>query len=198
MFNFFSSKGFKVVVSFAILLSFSLANPITSNANENASYSFKQKEGQTLTASNYIAPPRERGFFVPKFMWPVPKDHYNEGFGVWRKDTNSRHNGLDLMPGYGTTIVSATDGVVLKAESSGSYGVHVIIFDGGYYTMVYAHMIEGSIPANIAPGTTVRMGDPIGQVGNTGLSTGPHLHFEIRDGDTPIDPWPVMNKYSIN
>jgi len=196
MLKFFSFKGFAVVASFAIFLSFSLANPAISNADENASYSFEEKGTQTLKASDYTASKRSLDIYVPKFMWPVSPEHYNEGFGVWRANTKSYHNGLDLMPGYGTTIVSATDGVVIKAESSGSYGVHVIIFDGGYYTMVYAHMIEGSIPPHIAPGTTVRMGDPIGQVGNTGLSTGPHLHYEIRDGNTPVDPWPVMNKYA--
>jgi murein DD-endopeptidase MepM/ murein hydrolase activator NlpD len=59
-------------------------------------------------------------------------------------------------------------------------------------------MIEGSIPPNIVPGAVVKMGEPIGQVGNTGLSTAPHLHFEIWDGTTKVDPWPVMNRYSIN
>jgi murein DD-endopeptidase MepM/ murein hydrolase activator NlpD len=198
MLRFFSSKSFKVIVSFAIFLSFSLANPVVSNASENASYSFVEEKNQTLKASNYTQPLRDRGFYVPKFMWPVPYDNYNEGFGVWRADTKSYHNGLDIMPGYGTTVVSATDGVVITAEYSGSFGNHVVIYDGGYYTIFYAHMIEGSIPSNIVPGAIVKMGDPIGQVGNTGHSFGPHLHYEIHDGNTPVDPWTVMNKYSIN
>jgi hypothetical protein len=57
-------------------------------------------------------------------------------------------------------------------------------------------MIEGSIPPNIVPGAVVKMGDPIGQVGNTGLSTAPHLHYQIHDGNTPVDPWTVMGKYA--
>jgi murein DD-endopeptidase MepM/ murein hydrolase activator NlpD len=196
MLSIFSFKNFIIIVICAIFLSFCLANPAISNADENASYSFEEKGTQTLKASGYTAPKRSFDIYVPKFMWPVSPEHYNEGFGVWRENTKSYHGGLDLMPGYGTTIVSATDGVVIKAEHSGSFGVHVIIFDGGYYTMVYAHMIEGSIPPHIAPGTTVKMGEPIGQVGNTGLSTAPHLHFEIHDGTTKVDPWPVMNKYA--
>jgi murein DD-endopeptidase MepM/ murein hydrolase activator NlpD len=196
MLKFFSSKNFAIVATFAIFLSLCLANPAISNADESASYSFKQKETQTLTASDYTPSKRSFDIYVPKFMWPVSPENYNEGFGVWRPDTNSRHGGLDLMPGYGTTIVSATDGIVVEAEYSGSLGVHVIIYDNGYYTTVYAHMIEGSIPSNIVPGAVVKMGEPIGQVGNTGLSTAPHLHFEIWDGSTKVDPWPVMNKYA--
>jgi len=196
MLSIFSSKGFKFFISFAIFLSFCLANPITSDPTQGSGYKAFEETAQTVTASAYTVPVRERGFYVPKFMWPVPNDRYNEGFGVWRPDTNSYHDGLDLMPGYGTTIVSATDGVVVKAEHSGSLGVHVIIYDGGYYTMVYGHMIEGSIPSNIVPGAAVKMGDPIGQVGNTGHSTAPHLHYEIHDEGTPVDPWTVMNKYA--
>jgi murein DD-endopeptidase MepM/ murein hydrolase activator NlpD len=198
MLNFLSSKGFKFFISCGIFLSFCLTNPIISNASEHTSYSFVEQKTQTLIATDYVAPLRERGFYVPKFMWPVNHDHYNEGFGVWREDTHSYHNGLDIMPGYGTTIVSATDGVVVEAEYSGSFGNHVIIYDGGYYTVIYGHMIEGSIPSNIVPGAIVKMGDPIGQVGSTGHSNGPHLHYEIHDGDTPVDPWSVMNQYSIN
>jgi len=198
MLSIFSFKNFIIIIICGIFLSLCLANPAFSNADKTASYSFKEKETQTLKASGYVAPLRERGFYVPKFMWPVSPEHYNEGFGVWRADTNSYHTGLDIMPGYGTTIVSATDGVVVKAESSGSFGNHVIIYDNGYYTTVYAHMIEGSIPSNIVPGAIVKMGDPIGQVGSTGHSTGPHLHFEIWDESTPVDPWSVMDKYSIN
>jgi murein DD-endopeptidase MepM/ murein hydrolase activator NlpD len=196
MLKFFSFKNLAVVASFAIFLSFSLANPAISNADENASYSFEEKGTQTLKASDYTAPKRSFDIYVPKFIWPVSPENYNEGFGVWRPATKSYHGGLDLMPGYGTTIVSATDGIVTKAEYSGSLGVHVIIYDTGYYTTVYAHMIEGSIPPNIVPGAVVKMGEPIGQVGNTGLSTAPHLHFEIWDGTTKVDPWPVMAKYA--
>jgi len=198
MLKFFSFKNFAVVASFAIFLSLCLTNPAFSNVDKSASYSFKEQKTQTLKASLYAAPKRSFDIYVPKFMWPVSPEHYNEGFGVWRPDTKSYHGGLDLMPGYGTIIVSATDGIVVEAEYSGSLGVHVIIYDNGYYTTVYAHMIEGSIPPNIVPGAAVKMGEPIGQVGSTGLSTAPHLHFEIHDGTTKVDPWPVMAKYATS
>ena len=198
MLSIFSFKNFIVLIISVISLSLCLTNPAFSNVDKSASYSFKEQKTQTLKASSYTAPLRERGFYVPKFMWPVNHDHYNEGFGVWRPETQSYHMGLDIMPGYGTTIVSATDGVVVTAEYSGSFGNHVVIYDGGYYTVIYGHMIEGSIPSNIFVGATVKMGDPIGQVGSTGRSTAPHLHYEIHDGTTPVDPWSVMDKYSIN
>lgn len=199
----FNLKIFRFIIGTVFVLPLFSAIPLASNASEYAGINQTHDgsyhpQTQTLTASNYQAPLRTFDIYVPRFTWPVSPEHYNEGFGVYRPETNSYHQGLDLMPGYGTDIVSATDGVVVEAEYSGSLGVHVTIYDNGYYTIFYGHMIDGSIPPNIVPGATVKMGQLIGKVGSTGRSNAPHLHYEIHDGNTAVDPWTVMAKYSIS
>ena len=139
------------------------------------------------------------GIFIPSFVWPVANDRMGEGFGIPRPETNSVHMGVDLFPGEGTPILAATDGVVVKVEEgTGSYGYMVEIYDGYEYSTLYAHMIAGSFADyGISVGTVVKQGQVIGLVGNTGRSTGAHLHFEIKDFDNKVDPIPVMQKYAI-
>ena len=104
---------------------------------------------------------------------------------------SSDHKGLDMNPGFGTPIQAMADGVVTEVGNpSGEYGVYAIIdhvIDGQRYRSVYAHMDYGSLA--VQPGDRVQVGDLVGQVGNSGLSTGPHLHFEVRQNDVPIDPY---------
>ncbi|MBS3180036.1 MULTISPECIES: M23 family metallopeptidase [unclassified Pseudoclavibacter] len=98
---------------------------------------------------------------------------------------SSNHMGIDLAPGEGTPIVSAADGVVsaVQASDNGGLGVHVIVEHPtlGIRT-VYGHALAGSISVNV--GDVVQAGQQIAAVGNTGTSTGPHLHFEVRDAAT--------------
>ena len=107
---------------------------------------------------------------------------------------SSEHQGVDWTPGAGTPIQSVTDGVVVEASSGGGFGVHAKIehnVDGVKYYSLYAHMQSGSLAVGV--GDTVSTGQHIGNVGNTGTSTGAHLHFEIHDAtDTPIDPAPWL------
>ena len=94
------------------------------------------------------------------------------------------HSGLDFGADSGTTIRSAAAGVVIFADWYGGYGNTVIVDHGGGITTLYGHT-EGFY---IASGQTVQKGQPIAAVGSTGLSTGPHLHFEVRKDGEPIDP----------
>lgn len=86
------------------------------------------------------------------------------------------HHGIDIAAPIGTPIFSTADGIVEEIKEDSGYGKHVIIksYDKRY---IYAHMSE----FNVVPGTIVKKGDMIGKVGNTGLSTGPHLHYQIND-----------------
>lgn len=159
------------------------------------------KHGQTLIATGGpVDATRGPAIYIPNFIWPVVHDRIGEGFGVWRPDTNSYHRGIDIFPGEGSIIVAAHDGVVTKVEEGGgSYGYMVEIYDNYQYTTVYAHMIAGSFAQyGISVGTQIKQGQPIGLVGNTGRSTGPHLHFEVRDEDSIIDPAPFMARYATN
>jgi murein DD-endopeptidase MepM/ murein hydrolase activator NlpD len=97
------------------------------------------------------------------------------------------HAGLDLAAAYGSPIVAAADGRVVAAGWSGGFGNLVrIAHTGGIQTM-YGHMSR--IVA--ASGTLVRQGQLIGYVGSTGLSTGPHLHYEVLKGGRPVNPLSV-------
>ncbi|MFF2273449.1 peptidoglycan DD-metalloendopeptidase family protein [Agromyces sp. NPDC058136] len=119
-------------------------------------------------------------------QWPFAVGvHIGDRFGY--RDCagcSSDHHGQDFNPGYGADIQSIADGVVVKStDSGGSLGVVMMIehqIDGQTVVSVYAHMISGS--RLFEEGDVVEVGDVIGETGNTGMSTGPHLHFEIRIG----------------
>jgi murein DD-endopeptidase MepM/ murein hydrolase activator NlpD len=94
------------------------------------------------------------------------------------------HKGMDFRAGYGTPILAATDGRVSAAGWAGGYGRQVRIHHAGGLMTSYSHMSR--IAAQ--PGTLVRQGQVIGYVGSTGLSTGPHLHYELYRNGAAINP----------
>jgi murein DD-endopeptidase MepM/ murein hydrolase activator NlpD len=94
------------------------------------------------------------------------------------------HAGLDIGAAWGSPIVAAGDGRVVAAGWAGGYGREVQIAHGAGITSLYGHMSQ--IVAQ--PGSFVRAGQVIGYVGSSGLSTGPHVHFEVRVGGTPVNP----------
>ncbi len=105
------------------------------------------------------------------------------------------HTGIDLAGPFGTPIVAAADGVVAVAESSTvGYGNHVIIAHSGGLLTLYGHL-EAML---VKPGDVVKAGQPIGLLGSTGNSTGPHCHFEVRVNGTPVDPRPFLPPLPIN
>ncbi|MCS5723822.1 M23 family metallopeptidase [Herbiconiux sp. CPCC 203407] len=103
------------------------------------------------------------------------------------------HKGVDFTPGEGTIIQSIADGVVREVvpNDNGGLGVHVIVdhvVNGQAVSSVYGHMLTGSI--EVEEGQVIKVTQALGRVGNTGTSTGAHLHLEIRlDGTTPVDPF---------
>lgn len=117
--------------------------------------------------------------------------------GVWNGKTNCNHLGIDFAYPTGTPILAIADGYVLEsAYNSGGYGLYVklghdIDGDGNYdYYSLYGHMSVISVASN----SMVGGGQQIGEVGSTGNSSGPHLHFEIMDKDGKrIDPTPILN-----
>lgn len=110
------------------------------------------------------------------------------GYG-WRIDPIYKvkrfHEGMDFSAPTGTEIYSTGDGVVKRAiRSHGGYGNHLEIDHGFGYSTVYAHMDD----FNVKIGQKVKRGDVIGMVGNTGKSTAPHLHYEVRVKGRPVNP----------
>ena len=112
---------------------------------------------------------------------------------------HSFHTGLDLGAADGTPILAAADGVVTVAEFSGGYGGLIVIehtIDGQTVATAYAHMWQSGIHVHV--GDRVQAGQHIGDVGSSGMSTGAHLHFEVRPGDTnaeAIDPASWLNAH---
>jgi murein DD-endopeptidase MepM/ murein hydrolase activator NlpD len=122
-----------------------------------------------------------------KFIWPVQARRISDLFG-WRVHpiykTRRFHSGMDLAASTGTPVKAAADGRVLLAGWVKGYGNTVIIDHGGGLSTLYGH--NSSITTKA--GKMVLQGDIIAKVGSTGVSTGPHLHFEVRQDGTPQDP----------
>ena len=96
------------------------------------------------------------------------------------------HTGVDWAARTGTPILAAGNGVIEKAGWAGGYGRQTIIRHANGYETSYNH--QSAIAKGIKPGVRVRQGQVIGFVGNTGLSTGPHLHYEVIVNNRKVDP----------
>ena len=130
----------------------------------------------------------ERSFFLEAgFRMPLQKGVMSSRFGMRTSpiDGHDRmHNGVDLAAPAGSDVLAARDGVVSASGTDPSLGKFVMIDHGGGLSTVYGHLSAIRVELN----RSVRSGTIIGAVGSTGLSTGPHLHFEIRLGGTARDP----------
>jgi murein DD-endopeptidase MepM/ murein hydrolase activator NlpD len=98
------------------------------------------------------------------------------------------HTGIDLLAGYGTSIVAAAGGKVTAAGNADYFGTRVEVTDSFGLVEVYAHMSQ----VNVAVGQEVQQGEKVGYVGSTGLSIGAHLHFQLEVGGTPTAPGPLI------
>jgi murein DD-endopeptidase MepM/ murein hydrolase activator NlpD len=132
-------------------------------------------------------------------QWPFAVGvHVGDQFGPRNcAGCSANHGGQDFNPGINAPIQAIADGVVSYTEDGeASLGVHMIIdhmIDGKLVSSVYAHMVHGSML--LETGDVVKVGQVIGKVGSTGMSTGPHLHFEIRIGGikgTKVAPLPWL------
>jgi len=124
------------------------------------------------------APDRAPG----RLQWPVRSGKLTSRFG---RRGGRPHEGIDIAAPAGTAILAAADGAVVYAGAGiQGYGNMVIIRHAGAVVTVYAHNRRNLVQR----GTTVRRGQVIAEVGNTGRTTGYHLHFEVRQGESPVDP----------
>jgi len=134
--------------------------------------------------------------------WPFPTAvPISSGFGdrvAPCRYCSSDHKGVDFTPGNGSPIYVIADGVVTASEFGGGYGQYAYIehqINGQTILTVYAHMQRGSSPLQV--GDRVSVGDFIGLVGNTGTSTGPHLHFEVRINGEYVDPFAWLKENAL-
>jgi murein DD-endopeptidase MepM/ murein hydrolase activator NlpD len=122
----------------------------------------------------------------PSLLWPLQ--------GTIARDFQSygrhRHDGIDIAAPQGTLIRAAADGKVLFSDwGPGGYGRIVILRHTADVVTVYAHNHENLVLA----GQSVRQGEPVATVGQSGRATGHHLHFEVRHKTVPVSPWPFLS-----
>ncbi len=114
------------------------------------------------------------------FVWPV-HGILTSGFG-WR--WGRMHEGIDLAVGNGTSVVASASGTVIVAGWMGGYGNLVVVDHGNGVATAYGH----NTSVTVGVGQSVAQGQLIAYSGNTGHSTGPHVHFEVRVNGSPVDP----------
>lgn len=118
-----------------------------------------------------------------------------DGFGG-RSDPFTRergqHNAIDISSASGQPVRSPADGIIVKAEWANGYGNVIYVSHGYGYSTRYGHLSA----FNARPGQRVKRGDILGYVGSTGRSTGPHLHYEVRVNNNPVNPLEyILNAY---
>jgi murein DD-endopeptidase MepM/ murein hydrolase activator NlpD len=121
--------------------------------------------------------PRPAASPSAKFAWPLR--------GWLTQRYSARHRAVDVATSYGATVYAAADGAVVRTGwLFTGYGYSVIISHGNGFQTLYSHL-KGPL---VAVGQRVRRGQPIGAVGSTGRSTGPHVHFEVRKDGVRVNP----------
>ena len=150
-------------------------------------YRFQMQDGGT----DYFD---ENGSSAEQFLLrnPLPAGKFRSGFGARRHPILGyvrMHTGVDWAAPIGTPIIAAGNGVIEKAGWAGGYGKQIIIRHANGYETSYNH--QSAFAKGMEPGVHVRQGQTIGFLGQTGLATGPHLHYELIVNGTKVDPMRV-------
>lgn len=154
-------------------------------------------EAAASTASSHIAGARAAAAAAgnsssSNLAMPLDGAKTTSGFG-WRNDPlgagRKFHSGVDLRAAYGTEVAAAAAGEVTFAGDQAGYGTTVVIRHGDGLETRYAHLSSTDVQA----GDQVQAGQSVGRVGNSGRSTGPHLHFEVRRHGQQVDPTEVTD-----
>jgi murein DD-endopeptidase MepM/ murein hydrolase activator NlpD len=123
-------------------------------------------------------------------LWPV-EGQVTGSFGERIDPFNGEgafHSGVDIGSNYGASIIAPADGMVTFSDLLGGYGKAIMIDHGNGISTRYGHLSGFAVTA----GQRVHRGDVIGYVGESGRSTGPHLHYEVRINDTPVNPYKYL------
>lgn len=160
-------------------------------------YASLNTRGRDLAIYRYETTDGEVDFFNPKgqsvrktlMVTPIDGARLTSGYGKRRHPIlgySRMHRGLDFAAPTGTPIMAAGDGIVEYAGRKGNYGNYIRLRHPNEYHTVYAHMSR--FASGIRSGVRVRQGETIGYVGSTGMSTGPHLHYEVHYRGNHVNP----------
>ena len=189
------------------------ATPVLADSSPDSSNGWDQQAyAKSLNAFTELRSEAVTGRFEPQFsfhpqvfsptlnggpgatpsIWPV-MGRLTSSFGERLDPFNGEgafHAGLDIAAPWGTSVHAPADGVVVKAGPANGYGREMVIDHGAGITTVYGHMSAFAVVA----GQTVKQGQVIGYVGSLGRSTGPHLHYEVRVNDIPVNPHKYLHE----
>ncbi len=144
----------------------------------------EEEEAARRAAQGQSAPTSNPGGYI----WPVNSRYISSAVGGRVSPGgigSTDHKGTDITRvGYNSSVYAAKAGQVIISEYSSSYGHYVVVYHGAGNTTLYAHMSS----RKVSVGQTVKQGDVLGITGSTGRSTGPHLHFEVKENNVIIDP----------
>jgi murein DD-endopeptidase MepM/ murein hydrolase activator NlpD len=182
------------------LLTLTMALPATAGAFDTEQPLLSAS--QTLRVPAYVQPELvQRDVFgfsaFSVVQWPVAAGTPISSYYGYRSCSGctTDHSGIDFTPGAGADVFAVADGVVTEAGYAADFGVHVVVqhdLDGEIVSTVYAHLQQDGA-ADFTVGQTVERGTVLGHVGETGLATGPHLHFAVEYGDQEwVDPYPWL------
>lgn len=163
------------IITLCILLSSTFF--LGSIAQKSTQISFPQTE-------NYITEEAEH-----TWLWPAPSSkHITSFFGkrtISLYGYERQHTGIDINAATGADVLAAQSGTVIVSTYDGGWGNYIIINHGNNRLTLYAHMNSRTVER----GDSVVRGQVIGQIGNTGISSAPHLHFELRENGKPVNPF---------
>ena len=174
------------------------------DTKENISFGLnEEEESESITITktvNYLK--------VANTTMPVENPEVSSDYG-WRSapcaGCSSNHQGIDFVPGYGEPVLAITDGMVIDMGSNGGYGNFIMLkhlvgnTEGEIdeWITLYAHLKTDSFVEGLKIGSVVKTGEQLAAVGNTGMSTGAHLHFELKINGENVDPLPLLGTYEV-
>jgi murein DD-endopeptidase MepM/ murein hydrolase activator NlpD len=170
-------------------------------------YTNNSANSQTIVVQGDPIPVKKQEWLFD-IIWPVEDyqnrtSHFGYRYLANCSQCSTFHQGIDFTPGEGEEIYNIMDGEIVDIGWDGSFGYravirHIIHPEELEYTTIYAHMTPTAASQKFQKGDIVPKGTLIGYVGNTGVSTGPHLHFEVHRNDTVLDPLEFFNKHIVN
>jgi murein DD-endopeptidase MepM/ murein hydrolase activator NlpD len=151
-------------------------------------YNFLQSANISRMYRNY---PQQWQTNIRPSLWPVDGQllsPYGARTDPFAGDGGEMHPGVDISANIGTQVHATADGIVSEAEWSSGYGKLVVVDHGNGMQTYYAHLSQWSV----VQGQEIRRGEIVGLSGATGRVTAPHLHYEVRIGGTPVNPYPYL------